>query len=308
MMKRFVQLIAIAVVFSVASVRIDAQQTGGLPALEQRVRALEAQVAGALTQIRTSSHDVATLQASLDALAARVAAIEAALSSDTPPPPPPPPPPPTVEADLSCVGRPGPTTAPAVIAIGGTVTEQSLSGTAQLSGVSLSLYRLGDTVAVGQAMSGANGDFLLAPVATGGQPFAPELVASKSGYVTTRHYWQRPLSDDATLVPMPMFSPATFSFIRTLYSAPQAPSNGTLLLVVADCASRPLKGATISATTNNVATGTVVDASATQPGLTWVFDVPTGTVTVGGSYQGIGLTPMQMRVLAGQISIGVLTP
>ena len=216
--------------------------------------------------------------------------------------------------DFSCMGTLPPGTAPDPLAISGTIREgQSMSPS---SGASLETHRVGDDSQVGQtATSGGNGS-ISSSLPTGGQALNVYLLLRKGGLVDNYVYPPEPLYRDIPTFSNVLVSQSDLELAATFAGAPSPDSGaGTFGVVIMDCAERPIVGATVSFSPAAEAVGytdgsfTSTSATATaNDGLAIGFNVPAGTVTVGGSFMGVPLASHAVQGHGGAITQTIVHP
>lgn len=220
--------------------------------------------------------------------------------------------------DFSCLGQPFPTTAPATITAAGTVQEITMQGFAPVDAATVATFEVGMTAAVDTVTSDANGAFTTGSLATGGAPFDGYLHGAKDDAMNpfrdTFVFPPAPLAADAPVVPILMLRDATFDLIAMFAAgvSQDDAANGALMLLVTDCASTPMSGATPIVTQGGNSVGTVYALSNLNPmatGLYFVYNVPAGDADVSARY--MGTTFPSHRVIAfkngGAIANGATT-
>jgi hypothetical protein len=239
-------------------------------------------------------------QAQLDALAARVAALENA-SGITPPPPPPPPP--DGQPNLSCLGT-TPTTAPNSVVLSGTVVAQDFAGVQPLVGAAIEAHtRVGNTLA-GASTSDAQGHFQLA-IATGGVPFDGYLALSHPGFISTRLYESKPTNADAQVGVVSMLTPMALNALHTILGIIRQPNTATLIASVRDCALTTVQGATVSFTQSGVSVGVEFGNGTTGHGAA---NVPPGVTAAAAMWQGTSFPVIDVVAIADQITMIAMRP
>jgi hypothetical protein len=226
--------------------------------------------------------------------------------------------PPAPTYDLACLGQPFPTTAPATITAAGTVRELTMQGLAAIDAATVATFQVGTTAAVDSVTSAADGSFTTGSLATGGVPFDGYLHGSKddamSPFRDTFVFPPAPLAADAPIVPVIMLRDSIFDAIAMFAAgvSQNDADNGALMLLVTDCASMPMAGATPTVTQGGASVGTVYALANLNPmavGTYFVYNVPAGDVEVSARY--MNMTFPAHRVIAfkngGAIANGATT-
>jgi hypothetical protein len=192
--------------------------------------------------------------------------------------------------DFSCFGVAPPTMAPANVTLAGT-TETANIQTMMLepvAGVTVDAFKTGNATSLGSVMSGVNGTFMTADLATAGAPIDGYIRASKDGYRTTYLYPPGPLAASAAGVPVPILDEQTFGLLVQfgLMATQDDATNGFLLVQITDCAATPagIPGATLVVKQGGSDVGTVADFSQFSPGTFAVTNVPDGDTTISATY------------------------
>jgi hypothetical protein len=222
----------------------------------------------------------------------------------------PPPPPDAPSFDFSCMNNPAPDTAPATITVAGTAQDidlatQTFEGVAAAAVVARDAT---DTMVGAPTVSDVDGNWTLTALLTGSVPIDGYVEASKTGHRTTRVYPPQPMSADQSGIPVPLLASGTFSLLVGAAGAEQSAANGTVGLVVLDCAGTPVGGATISVKQNDTEVGTQFDLSQFQPGAWFIFDVPPGETVVNATVQGMTFRAHTIGVEAQTTSGTIVNP
>ena len=194
--------------------------------------------------------------------------------------------------DFSCLGNTGPATAPATITASGKTQELSMGGSQVIGGATVTAHK--GNMLLGTATSDATtGDFMMT-LATGGTPIDGYLESLKvmtmggTLYRTTFLYPPAPLAADTSNIPVLMVSTSTWSTLEGIASATQDDTaNGAFFLIVTDCGTSQINGATVSVKHGGNSVGTVFDVgqlSSMAAGIFIVFNVPDGSADVTVSY------------------------
>lgn len=214
--------------------------------------------------------------------------------------PPPPDAPPVY--DFSCAGKPLPTTAPDPVHVSGSTQEISISGLKAAAGLNIQSFKSGSANALDTTTSDSMGNFMTGALATGGVPLdgyvraSSGTTAGSTQYRTTYLYPSSPLAADLTGAPVIVITPQTFSQLGSFLGGgtQDDTNNGALLVLVQDCSSTQMNGATLSVKQNDATVGTIIDLGAASgqaqaAGLFFVYNVPAGTTTVSATYNGMTL-------------------
>jgi hypothetical protein len=209
---------------------------------------------------------------------------------------------------FGCLGGALPTTAPDPLAVSGTAKTLNGLSTANAPGVTLGVYLTAGGGALATTTSASDGTFALS-VATGGQPVAGYLKATKTGLLDYYLFPGTPLSANVNSAPVLVISSASLGTVETLASVtPATDPNavGFVGVVVHDCDSKPVAGATISVTQSGgdvgdkrYVVGSVPSTTATMTdtsGSAFVFNVPAGTTTISAMVAGMTLRTHDIKI------------
>jgi hypothetical protein len=231
---------------------------------------------------------------------------------------------PPVNYDFTCLGNAAPTTAAAAITASGIVTQVDLQGMtpsiAPLDGATLDGCKSGAVNCTGpnhygaQATSAGGGLFSIGPFDTGATPVDIYVNMTFTGDRPARVYPAGPLAADQPNIPVLTFTNSAFGGLSVAFG--QMAANGTVGLLVADCANTPIADAanvtlSIKQGGNAVAGTTTLDAStlsAMAAGLYIVFNVPPGETEVGATYKGMTLRAHTVTVLQATDSETIVRP
>lgn len=238
-----------------------------------------------------------TVDASIVILDAPIDAVPDAPDAFIPPPPDAPP-----TYDFSCLGKALPTTAPDPVHVTGSTQEISISGLSAAAGLSIQSFKSGNATPIDTTTSDSMGNFMTGALATGGVPLdgyvraSSATTAGSTQYRTTYLYPASPLAADLEGAPVIVITPGTFSQIGQFLGGGMQDDtkNGALLVLVQDCSSTQMNGATLSVKQGSNPVGTIVDLGAASgqaqaAGLFFVYNVPAGTTTVSATYNGMTL-------------------
>jgi hypothetical protein len=221
---------------------------------------------------------------------------------------------PIVTGDFGCAGSTLPTSAPASITIAGAAIDQSISGQTALDGVALSAYPTQtSTTASSNATSDSSGSFSLI-VGTGESPVDGYLKATMSGEMDTYLYPNAPLAADESGLSVVMLTSSTYGLLALGGGVTQDAAKGVVAVLVLDCESQPVMGATISTSPAgtvryNTAAGPSSTATSTSAdGIAYVFNVPTGDTTVSGMAGSVSLRTHHLVVRSGAFTTTLVTP
>ncbi len=216
-------------------------------------------------------------------------------------------------AGFECVGAPLPTTAPAMVLLGGTTTTAGLSGQMPLATVSIELFEGTSTTPAKTATSDAQGLYSVM-VATSGAPVDGYVHGTKATYIDSYLYPPAPIAADVSNAKLLLITAGTFNLLQTFASVTQTAGNGFMGIVVNDCNGMPVTGATVS----TVPAGTVRYNSGGIPsntsmvtdtdGVAYVFNVPAGDVTVQASAGGNTLRAHVVNARADVLTTTVVQP
>jgi hypothetical protein len=190
--------------------------------------------------------------------------------------------------DFSCTNTTAPTTAPAMIAIGGTTQQLSMNGPQPLASVTIDTFAMGTPDRLSRVTSDMSGMFSM-NVTTGGVPLDGYVKGVAPMYRTTYVFPDAPFAAAQASAPVLMISSANFGVLASqLASVTQNDTtNGALFIVVTDCANKPIDGVTLSVKKDGVEVGSQFDLgalAAQAAGSLFVFNVPDGDVQISGSF------------------------
>jgi len=217
-------------------------------------------------------------------------------------------------ADISCLGNPPPTDAPATVTLSGSVFSIDIGGQAPVEGAIVQLRRSStDRNLDSNAPDGtpADGSFSLMGK-TRGNALEAYLRSTAEGLVTTRVYPPLPIFVDVPMVPVPMFNPIVVNFL----SPDQEADKGIVLILVVDCAGQPVQGATVMSTpeaggiiyTDDMGVPDQSATSTSAAGLGILVNVPAGTVTVNATAMGETLLAHDVASVPDEVTTTVVLP
>ena len=234
---------------------------------------------------------------------------------------------PPVNYDFTCMGNAAPAagSAAASITASGIVTQIDLQGTTPVitmpDGATLNACKSGaaDCTATGnhygaQTMSAGGGLFSIGPFDTATNPVDLYVSMALTGDRPGRIYPAGPLVADQPNIPVLTFTNSAFTSLATFTG--QMAANGTIGLLVADCANTPIadasnvtlsikQGGTAVANTNTVDLSTLSPMAA---GAYLVFNVPPGETEVGATYKSMVLRPHVVSVVQATDSETIVRP
>jgi hypothetical protein len=211
--------------------------------------------------------------------------------------------------DFSCVGRALPTTAPAQVTLTGVVKSLNGFSLEPLSQATVAAFPATGATALATSTSDDAGVFSLT-FATGGVPVNGYLKAKGSGKVDTYYYPPSPIAGSGAVGIVTLFSKDTLDLLSAFAGVGQDAGAGQAVVALVDCGGFGVPGATLSlspgagATTvyfeNNLpkAAATKTDSS----GVAGVFNLPTGTITVGADAGVATLRPTTVQSRAGAVT------
>lgn len=198
--------------------------------------------------------------------------------------------------ELSCLGQPIPNTAPDPISIAGTAFEFSIMGQTPLSGVNISAHLVSDdSMIAGPTTTGAPGTFALS-APSNDVPIDGYFLATHGDKFDTLLYPPTPVYENSDNVVVAMFDTDLLNLLALSGFNQDMNTYGIATVLVLDCEGNPVQGATV---TSNPPAGTIAyaanmlpDSTATatdSSGLAFLFNVPTGTVTIDAEVGGQSL-------------------
>jgi len=206
-----------------------------------------------------------------------------------------------------------PAMVPQMITISGTASEQAQSGATPLAGVTIGIYRTSDeSTALATAMTDAQGKYSVM-VPTGGHDVDGFIKATKSGYVDTYAYPASPWIASSTLGDANMLSTSTFGLLVSFGGGHSG--NGVITMIVTDTSNMPVMGATVTTSPASGAykysdsSGFPTSTTATAAdGLSFMFDVPPGNVTVNAMKPGMQFHAHALNARADKFTTTVIEP
>ena len=209
-----------------------------------------------------------------------------------------------------------PPNVPQMITISGKTTERGLGGETNVAGVTLALYSVSnESTPMTMTTSDAQGNFTLM-VTTMGMPLDGYLLATKSGYVDLYMYGTGPFIGDFTDANLNMITPGNKDFLSSLAGGNQMAGKGLIGLQVRDASGNPVAGATVSSSPASGSyhyTGSngLPDSAATATsadGVAFMFNVPSGAITVTATKSGITFHPHVVKAPADKMTTTSVTP
>ena len=214
-------------------------------------------------------------------------------------------------ADVSCVNDALPTEAPDPVTVDGNVFTIDMLEPAPVQNAQVEAHAAADDPmdpALDMDNTDADGLFSIT-AATGGVPSDAYLYATKNGFLPTRLYPPLPVASDIPMAPIPLVTNDLLSTLGLFTGGiDQDRLKGVMLLIVADCADQPAAGATVSLSPGG---GDIIYASAmglpdtdrtttSDSGLVFVFNAPTGDVTVDAEVGGESLYEHVVHVVGSE--------
>ena len=201
------------------------------------------------------------------------------------------------------------------IAITGTASQRSTSGSVPVEGAMVAAYANTDeSTPLATGTTDANGGFTLT-IDTHGVAVDGYIKATMAGMVDTYWYPAGPLTADYADAGLNMLAPQTLDLLaNTLCRANQDTAMGVIALEVADASRTPVEGATIAS--NPAASFYCYDsggfpspsATATDPdGIGYMFNI-TGDVTVSAAKSGSTFKSHSIKVRGGALTTTLIEP
>lgn len=162
-------------------------------------------------------------------------------------------------------------------------------------------------------VSDESGDFAIT-LTTGGEPLDVFLRTEHPAFVTTHRFLPYPAAADAADLIVPIIDPGLYGSLPNSADVEQDPGNGVMLVVPFDCDGNRLEGATVTASEGQLfyaADTRLPDPTLTFTGaeaITWVFNVPPGTVDVAAAVGADSLRSQTVEVFAGDLTAVELRP
>jgi hypothetical protein len=223
-------------------------------------------------------------------------------------------------ADLSCLGMPFPMTAPPTVDVAGsTNTLNSMFQPTPVAGAtvdacpaaSLTCPANGMGKRLATATSDAMGAFTLSALPTSNVPLDLYIKATATGDLTSFVYPPHPLAASLPTAPVLMLDVNQQAFIAGVANVTITPGDATVLVLVVDCASHPISGATAIVQQNGMDVGQPFTSGQAMGG-TLVFNVPADTAasgtTIGASYMGMNFPTHPVTAFADGIVETVVRP
>lgn len=199
--------------------------------------------------------------------------------------------------DYACNGVPDPDTVPDIVKVTGVAFEPGIPGVtsdAPLAGVVIRAFERGQSQELSRATSQEDGTFELL-TSTALEPKDTYLVANKTGYLETRLYPPRPVTQDVEDLELPLFDPVKRSQLEDRAEIDQDDSLGLAIAGVVDCTLRPVGQATVTTSPevgslmyqDSVGFPHPVIESTSHEGFAFMFNVPVGDLTIDAMADGI---------------------
>jgi hypothetical protein len=208
-----------------------------------------------------------------------------------------------------------PPNVPSMITFIGKTTEQGLSGTSNVAGVTLAVFQTSnETTPVAMATSDAQGNYSIA-VTTNGAPLDGFLKATKSGYVDIYlypdHLWTANDADGS----INMLTPGNKDLLNNFASGGQMAGKGMIGLAIIDANGMPVAGATVASTpaagaarytgSNGYPSGSATSTSA--DGVAFLFNVPEN-VTITATKAGMTFHAHAVKARADKFTTTSISP
>jgi hypothetical protein len=195
-----------------------------------------------------------------------------------------------------CLGAPLPTTAPATVNLQGVVDNANLMA---IAGATVEGFVGSSASAAASATTAVDGSFAF-DIASGGVPLDAYLHATKAGFFDTYHYPAYPITASPIAFTVLLVDAGTLTGFTMLAGVTQDASKGFMLIVVDDCATGNVAGATIDVSPagsvvylrNRLPSPAATNTDTSGAGV--VFNVPAGQVTVSAS---VGATALRSHVV-----------
>jgi hypothetical protein len=212
-----------------------------------------------------------------------------------------------------CLGEPLPTTAADPIRVGGTISRAGLQ-TRPLSGATVEVFRRSGGSAMASATSGGDGSYSVS-IVSDGDPLDTYMRMSSGTLLKTELYAGSPVVADVSGSDSVLTDANTFRVVTNLVGVTQAANLGAVTVRVGDCDNNPVSGATLTGfgnarvfyagddgrpSSDPTATGAL--------GLAFVFNVPTGDLTINAEIDGETLRPNRIASRAGTLSLAQVSP
>jgi hypothetical protein len=210
---------------------------------------------------------------------------------------------------------------PAMITLTGTTSSVGIAGKAAAAGVAVEIHLASDDSMIGSGTSDGSGNYSIS-VATHGAAVDGYLTAAMgTTYVPTYLYPPKPLSADFSGATVLLLTSSTLSTAAALGGTSQTSGDGFIGADVFDASAAPVAGATVTATVDGAADGTVVydgsgssalpsnsATSTAADGTSYVFSVTPGTATVAASKSGITFSSHTVKTYADSVTLTIIEP
>jgi hypothetical protein len=208
-----------------------------------------------------------------------------------------------------------PPVVPGMITINGNTSEQGLSSTEPVSGATIALYASSDQQhAIGMATSDAQGNYSMTVSSSGA--IDGYLVATKQGYVDLYFYPLAPFSGNYTDGDINMITPNNKNLLSQFSGGNQQAGKGLIALAVIDANGMPVAGATVSSTpaasayryNGNTGIPSSSAAATSSDGIAFLFNLPSGPITVTASKSGMTFKPHVIEARADMFTNTAVSP
>jgi hypothetical protein len=213
-----------------------------------------------------------------------------------------------VDAPTGGTQSDAPVSVPLQITISGHAIEQMQGSLVSVAGVAVAAFAVTDEqTPLANATTDAQGNYALA-IETHGLAFDGYLRATKSGVVDTYIYPPAPISSDFSNATASLIATSDFSGLQMAEGA--SPGTGTILVVVVDASgTNPVRGATASTTPSSSIVTYMDDnglpfanGATNSDGRAFIFDVPSGSVTVNATKSGMTFATHALKARADQVT------
>lgn len=193
---------------------------------------------------------------------------------------------PATDSAFACAGMPLPTTAPDPLTASGRTVD--LVTAAPLAGATIAAFDVSGGAALSTSTSDSTGAFVIT-TPSGGRPIDGYLVLSLAGYLTTYDYSAVPISANVTGFVLGLATQQERDTNATSVGITPLAGTAVMLIRAVDCNDVPLAGVTITtepAGEERYIAGGVLSATAAvtdSSGIVFVYNVPSGAVTVRGT-------------------------
>jgi hypothetical protein len=209
---------------------------------------------------------------------------------------------------------PDATTVPATITVSGITQDIGLSGRTALAGVTVGVYKEGDTTPRAMAVSDSMGKFTLS-VPTMGQPLDGYLLAqiSSPAHVDSYLYPAAPLTADIANLAILIITQGTYDLASNLAQGGQTPGHAFVGVEAVDGAMTPIAGVTFTSTPAGTdrynGSNGLPDKNATMTftdGIGYVFQVAPGSVAIDAMKAGLTFHSHSVNARADKVTLTLI--